>query len=588
MKPSPPTILSRHPNTSGRQITAAILILLFGALILTGCSSQPHKPSLEKRTPHNHIELNTQKDRSLSADMVFDILLGEIAAQRGKPNTALSYYNNAIQSSNDPTLAERASQIALSTGNPELIRQATTLWLKKAPHQITPHKILALLDMQDSNIDGATRHFKQIINTAKKAGKESYIQVANTLEKTNNPALSLRLMQKLTQTASENPNAQLALAITATRAHRYDLANTALNNALSLKPKWPQALILLSKNALSKNNPAEAQRILKEALDNTPNVSILRYAYAQLLMETNHLTDSYEQFELLNKERPNHANIIFTLGVLAKQLDNLEQAKKHFKQLIRLKKRINDARLLLGEIEEHLGNNREAIEWYDQITGEGSVRAQVRIAILLSREGALDKAREILKALRTSTPELTARIYLAEAGLLMNAGDTESAMLIFNEAIDQFPQDTSLLYARSILHSTRGEIELLENDLLRVITIDPNHADALNALGYALADQTTRYSEALSYIERALKLKPNHPAILDSMGWVLFRLGRNDEALKYLQRAMQLQPDPEIAAHLGEVLWATGKTTQARQVWNKALDSDPGSDYLNNVIRRYP
>lgn len=586
MKSSPLIILNKHSKPSDRQITRPFLILLFSALLLTGCASQPHKPSTEKGTTHQELSAHTNHD--LTADMVFDVLLGEVAAQRGEPNTALSHYNHATQSSNDPLLAERASQIALNTGNPVSIRQATTLWLKNAPDQITPHKILALLDMQDKNIDGATLHFKHIINAAKKAGKESYIQVANTLEKTNNPALSLTLMQKLTQTASNNPNAQLALAITATRAHRYDLANTALNKALLLKPKWPQALILLSKNALLKNNPAEAQRILKKALDNSPNLSILRYAYAQLLMETNHLTDSYEQFKILNKERPNHVNIIFTLGILAKQLDNLEQAKIHFKQLIRLKKRINDARLHLGEIEEHLGNNREAIEWYDQITGERAVRAQVRVAILLSREGETDKAREILKALRTSTPELAARIYLAEASLLMDAGDTETSMSIFNEAILQFPQETSLLYARSILHSTRGEIEQLENDLLKVIAIDPNHADALNALGYALADQTTRYSEALSYIERALKLKPNHPAILDSMGWVLFRLGRNDEALKYLQRAMQLQSDPEIAAHLGEVLWAIGKTTQARQVWNKALDSDPGSDYLNKVIRRYP
>ncbi len=553
---------------------------------MTGCASQTHKESTEKRDTHKAI--GVKKDHNLTSDMVFDILLGEVASQRGEPETALSYYNHATHSSNDPLLAERASQIALNTGNPKSIRQATTLWLKNAPNQLTPRKILALLDIQDKNIDGAITHFKHIISRAKKTHKESYVLIANTLEKTNNPALSLTLMQQLTQTASDNPNAQLALAITATRAHRYDLANEALNNALLLKPQWPQALILLSKNALLKNNPAEAQRILKEALDGAPNATLLRYAYAQLLMETNHFTDSYEQFKILNSEQPNHANIIFTLAVLARQLDHLEQAKKHFKQVIKLKKRINDARQHLGEIEEHLGNNREAIAWYEQITGKEEVRAQVRIAILLSREGETDQAREILKALRASTPELAAHIYLAEASLLMDAGDTEAAMLIFDEAIDQFPQETPLLYARSILHSTRGEIEQLENDLLRVITIDPNHADALNALGYALADQTTRYSEALNYIERALKLKPNHPAILDSMGWVLFRLGRNDEALKYLQRAMQLQSDPEIAAHLGEVLWAIGKTTQARQVWNKALNSDPGSDYLNKVIRRYP
>ncbi|MCF6280730.1 MAG: tetratricopeptide repeat protein [Candidatus Polarisedimenticolaceae bacterium] len=538
-------------------------------------------------TPEIISESGNAKSTSLSADMIYEVLLGEIAAQRGDHKTAFLHYKNALNLNNEPRLAERATQLALNTGKPNNIRIAARLWLNNAPDQPTPHKILALLNIQEKNIGAAKKHLEEIIRIAKSQNKEGYILISNTLEKANNPTLALTLLQQLTESATDNPNALLALALTAGHARRYDLVNDALYKALLLKPKWPQALMLLSTNAMAQNNPTEAQRILKTAVEKSPDEIVLRYTYAQLLMETSHFNDSYEQFLILNNKQPPHPNFIFTLGILAKQLEKPEQAKDHFKQLIELKKRTDDARHHLGQIEEHLGNNREAIDWYNLVKGEKETDAKIRIAVLFSREREIGKAREVLQRLRVTTPHLAARIYLVEGSLLMDAGEIETSMSIFSDAIKQFPENTSLLYARSILHSILGEIELLENDLQRAIKIDPNHADSLNALGYALADQTTRYSEALGYIERALQIKPDHPAILDSMGWVLFRLGKNDEAITYLRRAMELQPDPEIAAHLGEALWTTGKTIQAQQVWDKAQASDPDSDYLNNVIRRH-
>jgi tetratricopeptide (TPR) repeat protein len=582
--------VSTHPKalrTTAHLIAIASFCL---SLMSAGCASnsklQWSTTKISTSPPLEHVQ--NERNKPLTPEIIQQVLLGEVAAQRNDSTTAFTSYIRAAETNIEPLLAERATQLALKTGKPNLIRHATELWLKRSPNLTTPHRILALLEIQDKNLSAATTQLKEIIRIAEAANSDSYLQIAGTLVKTNNPTLSLKLMQQLTASAEEEPNAQLALGITANHAQRYDLANKALNNALLLKPNWPQALILLSKNAVAQNDPAKAQRILKDALDKNPDNSMLRYSYAQVLMENNHLTDAYNQFMTLNNKQPSHPNIIFTLGILAKQLDKSENARNHFKQLIRLKQRINDARYHLGELEEHLGNNLPAMEWYSQITGEQETRAKVRIAVLLSREGEIDQARKVLNDLRTATPELAAEIFLAEGGLLMDTGDIDTSLSVFNKAIEHFPLNTSLLYSRSILHSTLGQIDLMESDLQKALEIDPNHADALNALGYALADKTERYTEALKYIERALQIKPNHPAILDSMGWVLYRLGKNEEALKYLRRAMKLQPDPEIAAHLGEVLWTTGKTTQARQVWNKALDNDPSSDYLNDIIRRHP
>ena len=565
-------------------IFATLLILA-----LTGCTTKPHQPDQAGAyTPGTQDKRTTPTTSQLSSDLVFELLLGEIATQRGDRKTAFSHYMKAAERSQDAAIAERATQLALRTGQPDAIRMASEQWLKVEYDHVTPHKILALLDIQNSEIANAKKHLSEIIRIAQSQGHDGYIQTANALEKSNNPTLALQLIQQLTQSASDDPNAFFAVALAANRAHRYDLAGESLNNALKLKPGWPQALILLSGNAMVMDNPAEAQRILREGVELAPNDTMLRSTYAQLLMETRQLNASYEQFQILNDQRANHANIIYTLGALAEQLERPEQAKSHFLKLIALKKRANDGHYHLGQIEESAGNNAQAIDWYSRVKGEQQTDARIRIALLHAREGEIVKARRGLEELRKSVPGHTARLYLIEGGMLMDSGDLTASMSTFNQAINQFPDDTSLLYARSILHSTVGQIESLEGDLKKVITLDPNHADALNALGYALTDQTTRHQEALDYITRALALKPGHPAILDSMGWVLFHLGRSEEALDYLRRAMALQPDPEIAAHLGEVLWAIGDTIKAREVWDKALASDPNSDYLNRVLRRYP
>ena len=566
------------------------LVTALSLLILSGCATAPQHTDHQGAVRATSIDKASTTDNStpLSSDLIFNLLLGEIAAQRGEHTTAYLHYMKGAEQTHNASIAERTTQLALRTGQADTIRTASNLWLSTQPDHITPHKILALLDIQRKKPEDAQQHLGEILRITQSQGRDGYIQVANALEKANNPTLALQIIQQLTQSANDNPKALFAVALTANRAHRYDLANNSLYKALELKPGWPQALILLSGNAMAMDNPAEAKKILQQSIESSPNDAMLRSTYAQLLMETQQFNAAYEQFLILNEQKPNHSNIIFTLGALAEQLEKREDAKTYFLKLITLKQRANDGRYHLGQIEEIAGNNRAAIEWYSKVKGEQQAEAKIRVAVLYAREGEIAEARNTLDGLRQTEPRLAVRIYLVEGGLLMDAGDLTSSMLTFNQAITQFPDNTSLLYARSILYSTQGQIKQLEDDLTKIITIDSNHADALNALGYALTDQTSRHQEALGYIKRALDIKPEHPAILDSMGWVLFRLGKNKEALDYLHRAMALQPDPEIAAHLGEVLWATGDTIQARQVWDKALASDPDSAYLNRVLRRYP
>lgn len=213
--------------------------------------------------------------------------------------------------------------------------------------------------------------------------------------------------------------------------------------------------------------------------------------------------------------------------------------------------------------------------------------AQIRYAVLLGQQAGVEQAQHFLHALSQKSPQESIRLRRAEAEILIEAERLEQAMAVYNEALAAHPGDTELLYARAMLAEKIDRLDILEGDLRAILMQDPDNADALNALGYTLADRTDRHQEALELITRALSLKPHDYYILDSMGWVLYRMGRYEEAIKHLRRALAVNEDPEVAAHLGEVLWMMGNKKAARSVWQKALQSTPEDQGLLEVMRRF-
>jgi tetratricopeptide (TPR) repeat protein len=211
----------------------------------------------------------------------------------------------------------------------------------------------------------------------------------------------------------------------------------------------------------------------------------------------------------------------------------------------------------------------------------------VRIAVIRAKQGEVSRSREIIQRLRDQSPEDAESLYLVEAEILDEVGRQDDAMAVYGAALEAFPENPDLRYARAMYAVKRGRLEQAEADLRRIIDEEPSHADALNALGYTLADQTDRFQEAQKLIEKAHQLKPEEPAILDSMGWVNYRLGNYEAALDYLRRALGSMNDGEISAHLGEVLWAMGRHDEAWQVWETALKSFPDHAYLLEVVSRH-
>ena len=256
--------------------------------------------------------------------------------------------------------------------------------------------------------------------------------------------------------------------------------------------------------------------------------------------------------------------------------------------MVRWNRRSGEAHYYLGGIAERRSDTAVALQAYSQ-AGEGYefIPAQARIASILVNEGRWEDARVRLENLRVQKPEHRQQLILIEAQLLADRGLDQEVFEFLDSIIVQEPQNVDLLYYRAMTGQRFGHLDILEADLRKVIELDPDNADALNALGYTLTDQTDRHDEALELIERALTIKPDEAAFIDSLGWVQYRLNNYEKALTYLRQAFQLFRNDEIAAHLGEVLWMVGDRTEANQVWEDALKLTPDSEILKNVIQRF-
>jgi tetratricopeptide (TPR) repeat protein len=524
--------------------------------------------------------------KGLTPDLVYAVLVGQIAAQRGDQRIAYTHFLQAAQLASDPELAELATHAALTLGDPQALRRALDVWLKLAPTSLAAQQIAAYARLQAKDLPGALTHLEKVISLAGQEGRDGYMQAASIVSKLP-VAERLSVMKALTARDAKSADAWFATAVVAAGAQRYDVAFDAATRASALRPGWTEPRALMVRVLVAQGKNDKARGILEDSLAKNPNDHALRLLYAQILVEARDFSHARNVFEYLLRDKPKEPDVLFALGVLSLQLDDLAAARDYFTRLKDTGQRRGDAAYYLGQVEELAKNPETAVSWYSRVEGEHAMDAQVRIARIRAQQGNLGRAREILQQLRDQYPDEAVALYLIEGEILRDVNQPQQAMHVYDQALAAFPGNTDLLYARALQAVAVDRMDILERDLQTIIAKDPNHADALNALGYSLADRTDRYQEALGYIKRALALKPDDPAVLDSMGWVQYRLGHKEEALEYLRKANAKMSDGEIAAHLGEVLWSLGRHQEAQAVWDKALAASPDHQYLQKVISRH-
>jgi Tfp pilus assembly protein PilF len=430
-------------------------------------------------------------------------------------------------------------------------------------------------------------HLDALRKTARGDGQEGFGTVNALLGHVDDKKVVLQVMEQL---QSLYPQSQFALyyyALAALEADYHEQALKAIKTALDRNPQWGQAYLLRARIMMAMENTDAALESLAEAVTALPQDRRLRNGYARLLVNVEQLEEARKQFQILSEQDPKDGNSFFALGLLAAEAQHFDEAVAFYRKALQFGVQAADVFYELGKVEELRNNYQKAKDWYVRVASDDRyLSAQVRAGMMLAKLGNLPAMSAHFVKLRRDNPQSAVPLYISEAEILREEGRGEAAFNLLSGALDQNPNDEDLLYSRSLAAESIDRLEVAERDLRTLIEADPENGQALNALGYTLADRTDRYQEALDYLQRALALLPDDAAVLDSMGWVLYRLGRYEESLNYLRRAYEASADEEIAAHLSEVLWIMDKQTEAREIWQRAMEKEPKSEYLLEVKER--
>lgn len=553
-------------------------VLGFSGLLLSGCATV-----VDAQAPDtSEYPIRPAMQPSLRAELIYQVLAAELAGKRDQLNVALDYYRKVAVVSDDPQVAERAAMLALLMKDNAAALDLTRRWRALAPTSDPSRQALALALLRNGQIDEAASHLEAVRQAASgKDKQQGFATLASLLSQVDDKQAALRVMRQFGDRHPRSVFAQYYLAMLAAAAGDRALALTSLERALAQDPKLVLAHLLRTRLLMDQGDRDAALAGLAKAVAALPRDRNLRMNYARLLVDAGQLDKARREFATLLNQNPKDTDSVYALGVLATETRQFDLAESYFLDLIKRKVRLADAYFELGRIEEQRGNYAKANEWYGRVSGEERyLTAQLRKGVMLAKAGETAAFAQHFETLRRDQPQNSITLYQAEAEALREAERYQEAFDTLERGLALHSNDKDLLYARALVAEKLGRLDVLERDLRAILAADPKNGQALNALGYTLADRTDRYQEALGYIEQALALLPDDAAVLDSMGWVQYRLGDHAKALEYLRRAYQANPDAEIAAHLVEALWAAGQREEARRIWREALRKNPDSSHL--------
>ena len=561
--------------------------------VLAGCASQtvdPVAPVLSEVNDSKEAVGSTPPEPEVMAfpeGTLLALLTAEVAGYRGDYQYALDQYLIEAEKTLDPGVAARVTRLAAYMKADDKLYQAASLWAQADPESLEAHQFLADQLVKRALYVDAFETMQTIDRLGGEAQFDYFAYRVGRMTQEDRQALLLGLNDMLTV----NPNEPQILFSKAALLEALGDGPAALETAdtlLGLKPAELNFIILKANLLSDLNQKQAAQAFLSEQLAINPDQPRLRLLLARLLFEAQAFSDARVQYQILHEIRPEDGEILFALAMLSIEQADFAQARLHLGRLVRTDQRVNQAQYYLGLVAEKTGDVALALREFAKVDGGYEyLSAQGRIVELISVNQSLEDARSYLAKKKLAHNGLRSQFDLIE-GQLLSRVDAEDALFEhLDEAIEAQAGDIPLLYFRAMSGQKYDRLDILERDLKQVLTLDPGNADAMNALGYTLADQTDRYDEAYVLIEKALRLKPEEPAFIDSMGWVLYRLNRYEEAIDYLEQAFERFPNDEVAAHLGEVLWQSGKTRRAKRVWKEALSETPDSTFLQSVVKRF-
>lgn len=570
-------------------ILSVFLISLYGCASLDDGPSDPVETdaAIESVIEVEPEVADEEATEPLNTDLLYGLLTAEIAGQRGEFEYALDNYLKAVQWTGDPAVAERAAQIALFLKDYERAEEAVSIWVKGDPANETARKAAFLVYLNRDENEKAIEQIRAWLRMDESDFGEKMEDLAKLLDK--GPSTRLTIMDSLADEYSDNADFMLAYSVLSFSSGETELALERVETALDLRPEWDRARLMKARVLMNSGDMESVRRSLEQLIDDKPDDLTVRYMYSQLLVKEREYAAARQQLQEILERDAEHYDAMYALAGLEMQAGNPDAARALYLKLVDQPVWADQAGFYLGRIESGEGNPDAALAWFDKV-GDGPYRldAGLSAVLLLSAEGRTGEATRRFSELRQLYPNEELRFLLVEADILTRRKEYHTALLRLDAGLKTFPQQTDLLYSRALVAEKLGRIDLAESDLRAILEKKPDDVNALNALGYTLVDRTTRYTEAEDLLKKAIRLSPEDPVIIDSYGWLQFKLGNSEIALDYLQRAYDKNPDPEIAAHLGEVLWSLKRYAEAREILRDSLAEHPDSDYLLRMKQRFP
>ena len=561
--------------------------LLLALVLLSGCQAlAPTSP--DDSSAAEDVTSVPEKPTvysSFSEETLYSLLSAELAGQRNRLDIALDNYVTQAINTQDPGISERAFRIAEYLGADQAALDTSLIWAKNAPDDLEAQRAAAIQLARNGRYDESMVYMERVLQAK---GDTHFDFLALSAVETDAETRA-GLQKSFDSLLVKHPdNGQLIFGKALLMQQDGDA-----EGALKLLEKNPPqngevAPVLLRARLLqSLNRGKEALPLLQKSIRQYPDDKRLGLTYARTLVEQNRMGEAKVQFASLVEQYPEDDELRFSLALVCLEGKAWDEAEGYLEELIERDSHVDSAHLNLGRIAEERNDPETALTQYALVgPGNDYLPAQLRQADILISHGRGAEASKKLAAARDAQPDFAIQLYLIEAETLSANNQTDRAWNVLQQALKQYPDDMNLLYSRAMLAEKRNNLEQMERDLRAIIKREPDNAMALNALGYTLSDRTTRYAEAKALIQQAYDLNPDDPAVLDSLGWVNFRLGNLDEAERLLRQALERFPDQEVAAHLGEVLWANGKQREAKKIWGTFLKENPDSPTLRKTILR--
>jgi tetratricopeptide (TPR) repeat protein len=535
----------------------------------------------------NKQENTATQEATITPEAFYYLLSGEIAGQRQRFNLSADSYIKAAQLTQSPQVAARAAQIAIYAKDYAAALDAATVWTNVEPDNITARKLIAGLQLKQGETDQAISNYVHVLSASGVDFEQSAIQIAGSVSaNTTQPYPIIDALSNHFPGTAELP---FAYAVVAARQKDFEIAESKLDQALAIRPDWDSALLMKTKLVAQSGDTAKASKMLADATRQFPDNAEIHTLYAKLLAMQHDYPKSIKHFKRVVDLDPGNADAGFSLAIIQSTLGDFDAAREGLLELAKNPSHRQRAYLQLGQLAAENKLPDEALAWLDQVdSGALAYDAQIYASEILLEQKDVEGALNRLSKLRNLYPQLSTRIALREAEIHSQNKQLEEAIEVLNGAIETDLGSKQLFYMRSLLADQVGRYELAESDLKAVLALEPDSVNALNALGYILCNRTERLQEAEQYLLRAIKIKPDDPAIMDSMGWLRFRQHNYEAALKYLQAAYQQNNDVEIGAHLAEIFWALDRREEARLVLQEVWGKDSDHDALMQMRQRLP